>query len=90
MSNFQDYVGMKIKYRSGSNKEYDAIITAIPDRPDNVTQHPTVSLIFENNRGKWIKKERVLPLGAGSSTVQVWLYTEGKHLWKNGLFVFDD
>lgn len=84
---FKDFIGMKVIYRSGSNKEYEAIITAIPEKPENRTEYPTVSLYFFNNRGKAVRKERVLPIGAGNSKTQVWIYKEGKYLIKNGVFV---
>jgi hypothetical protein len=87
---FNEYIGMKVIYRSGSSKEYEAIITAIPDRPDCCSKYPIVSLIFKDIRGKWKKKERVLPSDASTLQQQVWKYTEGKHAWKDGLFVFED
>lgn len=88
MVDFEQYVGMKVIYRSGSGKEYDAIITAIPPRPETASKYPIVSLIFKDIRGKWKKKERVLPYSEYFTT-QVWKYTEGKHTWKDGLFVDD-
>jgi len=86
-----EYIGMKVKYRSGSGKEWDAIITNIPENPEHAcTTRPTVSLIFKNERGKYVKKRRVLPIGASTLKTQVWIYTEGKHDWKDGKFVVDE
>ncbi len=86
-----EYVGMKVKYRSESGREWDAIITAIPEKPEHAcTDRPTVSLIFQNERGKYIKKEHVLPIEASTLKRQVWIYTEGKHVWKDGMFVDED
>ena len=90
MSLESEYCGMKVRYRSESGREWDAIITAIPDRPECACDRPIVNLIFENERGKYIKKERVLPIEASTIKRQVWIYTEGKHVWKDGMFVTDD
>lgn len=90
MTDFQSYVGMKVIYRSGSGREYEAIITRIPVRPENSSEYPTVSLIYKDIRGKWKKKERILPYDASTLKTQVWKYAEGKHAWKDGLFVDED
>lgn len=84
------YEGMKVIYRSGSGKEYEAIITRIPDRYETSCEHPIVTLLFDNNRNKAVTKERVLPIDAASIKRQVWIYAEGKYAWKDGLFVEED
>lgn len=87
----ESYLGMKVIYRSGSGKEYEAIITNISDPSGTpASKYPIVSLIFKDVRGKWKKKERVLPYDASILKTQVWKYTEGKHVWKDGLFVVED
>lgn len=88
--NFDDYKGMYVTYRSRSGREYKAIITRIPENPTNSSIYPTVTLMFNDIRGKYVIKERVLPFDAATDKRKVWIYTEGKYAWKNGRFVEED
>lgn len=78
-------IGMKVIYRSASGKEYKAIITRISD-----TNPSTVSLIFENNRKKYIKKDRVLHIEESTTKTKVWIYDQGKYAWKDGKFIDEE
>lgn len=92
MNKFEHLIGREIKYISSSGKEYIAIVTAIPENPiHGYTNLPSVSLVFKDNRGKYIKKSIVCPFQEIWMTTQVWKeYPEGKHRWeiKNGIPLF--
>lgn len=78
-----DLCGMKVIYRSRSGKEYEAIITKVD------TESSEVSLIFQDNRGKYMKKEKVKKVSE-EDKVKVWIYSEGKYAWKDGMFVDEE
>lgn len=84
-----DFKGMRVIYRSGSGKEYEAIITHVR-REVEWSKYPIVSLIFKDIRGKWKKKDSVLPMQSPWHTTQVWKYDKGKYAWKDGLFVDEE
>lgn len=71
-------VGMKVVYRSRSGREYQATITEIPENPwHGYTDRPTVALEFRDQRGKLIRKPRVLPRQDPYHRTMVW-YEEVK------------
>lgn len=85
MNKYEELVGREVKYRSGSGKEYVAIVTHIPEKPEHgYIDLPSVSLMFKDVRGKYIKKSRVIPKDKeGFFTTQVWWpFPEGKQLWQ--------
>jgi len=69
----QDLVGTAVVYVSASGKEYEATVTGIPENPGHAgTAEPTVSLEFRDERGKLVRKKRVIPTGVGRITRMVW------------------
>lgn len=65
--------GTAVCYVSGSGKTYDATVTAVPENPWHAScPEPTVSLEFRDERGKLVRRERVLPEGASHNRRQVW------------------
>jgi len=56
-------IGKEVQYKSRSGKGYKAVITNIPVNPwhGEKVSLPTVSLEFRDERGKLVRKERVLP-----------------------------
>ena len=70
-------VGRNVLYVSGSGKVYGAIVVGIPENPGHAcVPDPTVSLEFRDERGKLIRKERVLPEGASNRKRQIWKHTK--------------
>lgn len=68
-----EFIGRIVTYISGSGREYQAIVDAIPDRPDTgYTNLPIVSLSFHDQRWKLVRKERVCPYQSKWMTTQVW------------------
>lgn len=66
-------VGSKVIYVSDSGKEYEAVVVQIPENPGHAcTQDLTIGLEFRDDRGKIVRKERVLPDGASSVKRQIW------------------
>lgn len=62
MMKFEELIGKRVIYTSGSGKEYEAFVTMIPSRPEHAySPLPTVSLEFRDNRNKLVRKERVIP-----------------------------
>ena len=54
--------GTRVLYVSSSGRRYDAVVDAIPENPwHEYTKLPTVALSFRNERGKLVRKARVLP-----------------------------
>lgn len=71
--NHQELVGKEIVYISRSGRKYDAVITAIPENPGHACcDLPTVSLEFRDERGKLVRKGRVLPVAASSFGTKAW------------------
>lgn len=59
---FAHWVGQKVHYTSRSGKKYVAMIDVIPENPvHGWTDLPTVSLSFRDERGKLVRKGRVMP-----------------------------
>ena len=72
---FQEFVGKEIIYCSGSGNEYSATITNIPINPGyKGSCLPTVSLAFRDERGKLIRKSRVLPRQVSTTKRQTWKF----------------
>ena len=66
-------IGKKVSYTSGSGKVYEATVTAIPDNPGHgCTSELTVSLEFRDERGKLVRKSRVLPRHDSWTRRQTW------------------
>ena len=61
MNNDISIIGKKVKYWSRSGKVYEALITDLPINPYHKNCLPTVSLEFRDERGKLVRKDRVLP-----------------------------
>lgn len=60
--NFNEMIGKKVTYISGSGQRYEATVFAIPEKPEHgYSPLPTVSLEFRDERGKLVRKERVIP-----------------------------
>jgi len=77
---FDTLIGKHVIYVSASKKEYVAKIVAIPPNPGHkYTCFPTVSLEFRDERGKLVRKERVVPEYAENP-----LYTDNQ-IWRIGL-----
>jgi len=59
---FGNLVGKDVTYVSRAGRKYKATITGIPENPfHGDTDKPTVSLEFRDDRGKLVRKNRVLP-----------------------------
>jgi hypothetical protein len=55
-------VGESVTYISRSGRSYEAQVTAIPVNPwHGYSPLPTVALEFRDERGKLVRKERVIP-----------------------------
>lgn len=66
-------VGSKVIYVSDSGKEYEAAVVQVPENPGHgCTPDLTLALEFRDDRGKLVRKERVLPEGASSVKRQIW------------------
>jgi len=70
-----DLIGLKVIYTSISNREYEATIYNLPEKPYHAEDRlPTVSLEFRDERGKLKKRERVLHVDSGLGRTQTWKF----------------
>jgi len=66
-------IGAEVSYTSASGKTYLAVVTGIPENPwHQDSSLPTVSLEFRDERGKLIRKTRVLPMEGSLFRKQTW------------------
>lgn len=66
-------IGSQVLYVSSSGKEYVATVVGIPEHPGHrCTSDFTITLEFRDERGKLVRKVRVLPEGVSSIKRQIW------------------
>jgi hypothetical protein len=74
-------IGTIVTYISSSGKTYNATVDAIPENPWHdigLTRFPTVALSFRDERGKLVRKTRVLPREASYTSLRTYkMKTEG-------------
>lgn len=73
-----DLIGLTVIYTSGSSREYEAKIYALPKNPYHEGQLPTVSLEYRDERGKLKKRERCLHIGIGLGKTQTWKFKKAE------------
>lgn len=74
-----DLIGLEVIYTSLSNRDYDAVIYALPKYPyHGEGQLPTVSLEYRDERGKLKRRERCLHVECCSGKTQKWKFKKGR------------
>lgn len=64
--------GERVQYVSGSGRVYDAEVTGVPREGQNPNTKPTIALTFRDERGKLVRKPRVLHASVAFSGRKVW------------------